>query len=109
MTAEHEESLKNSILKGNPGLSVYFSWDLLKTQTKLVNGGYKYWLTKCCLYVETMDKKGKKFIHGTEVASNAFHWKEVKLEGASLQEYNDFSFMKLKKSFTVEKDDRRLF
>lgn len=93
-------------LPKNPqGVSTYFSWDLFKSQTRIVKNGYKYWLTSCCLFVETTDKLGKKSIHVTETYQNAFHWKGVVLRSEGVigggGEYFDYSIVSMEDEFTV--------
>lgn len=85
------------------GVSVTFSWDFFKTQTRIVQGGYRYWLTKCCLLAETADKKGNRFLHVTETWNNAFHWHQVSFEGDGVTSntYSDYSFVPDLKSFEV--------
>ena len=90
--------------KNPDGISVYFSWDFFKAQTRIVQGGYKFWLSKCCLFVENADKKGRRVIYGTEVWENAFNWRPISFEDASIHEFFDLDIIKGLDSFTVGAD-----
>lgn len=63
------------------GVSLYFSWDFFETQTRIVDGGYRYWLSSRTLFVETADRKGRISLHATETHQNAFNWRPVILHG----------------------------
>lgn len=63
------------------GVSLYFSWDLFETQTRIVDGGYRYWLSSRTMFVETADRKGRISLHCTEIYQNAFNWRPVNLHG----------------------------
>lgn len=66
-----------------------------------MQGGYKFWLSKCCLFVESADKNGRRVVYGTEVWDNAFDWRPISFEDARLHELLDLDIVKGLDSFTV--------
>lgn len=88
--------------KQSQDVSVYFSWDFFKRETRIVDKGSHYWLSKCCLFVQTIDKKGAKHLHSTEVWHNIFNWRQVTIGEGSIQDYLDFGIIKNLNIYTVE-------
>lgn len=82
-------------------VSVYFSWDFFNRETRIVDKGSQYWLSKCCLFVQTIDKKGNKFLHSTEVWHNIFNWRQVTLGENSIQDYFEIGIMNNFHIYTV--------
>lgn len=84
------------------GISIFFSWDFFNTQTLIVEGGFKFWLSQCCLFVESLDKKGERLIYSTEIWENAFNWRKVTFEGEEIRDFTEFEILDRLESFTVD-------
>lgn len=85
----------------NHGVSTYFSWDFFKTETRVIYKGYKFWLSKCCIYVEAFDNAGNRLVYTSEVWSNTFHWKRMHLVRNENEAYIDFHVLEDMSSFNV--------
>lgn len=82
------------------GVSTYLSYDFFKTETRLIQKGYKFWLSKCCIYVEAFDPHGNRLVYTSEVWENKFHWKRMKLIRSESDVYTDFHVLHELDSFT---------
>ena len=103
VTSEDNRLIKQpeKLPKQPQDVSVYFSWDFFNRETRIVSKGFQYWLSKCCLFVQTVDKKGNKILHSTEVWHNIFNWRPVTFGEDSIQDYFDFGVVKNLKIYTV--------
>jgi len=83
------------------GVSTYFSWDFFKTESRLIQKGYRFWLSKCCIYVEAFDALGNRLVYTTEIWNNLFHWKRMQLTKQEHDVYSDFHVLNQLSSFNV--------
>ena len=81
--------------------SIYFSWDLFATSTQIAEQVNKYWLTKCCLFVEFYADQFSKALQMTDVSQNVFHWLPVTFDGHYSLDLFDFKIVQNLDSFTV--------
>lgn len=103
ITKQDDESSDQPKLPGRPmkGVSTYFSWDFFKTETKIIHKGYKFWLSKCCIYVESYSSDGSRLVYTSEIWNNHFHWRRMHLIKHHNEEYNDFKVLTKISSFHV--------
>lgn len=103
MTKQDDESADQpaSVGRNANGVSTYFSWDFFKTENRIITSGYKFWLSKCCIYVEAHDPSGNRLVYTTEVWSNNFHWRRMHLIRNEQEAYIDFHVLNELTCFNV--------
>ena len=72
-------------------ISTFYSDDFFNTSKKIANGGFEFWLTNCCIYVNKLDNRGNTVLKVSRHATKKHQWFNVRIFGT--ENYENFKIL----------------